>query len=159
MTERIFTVEEARALLPELRSLLSQANRDLDSRAESLEVLNDRYRISEAALDGLAMPDDDDENSLLEFRRLRSEFELAVNELSTAQREYLSCYEFWVDSISSHGVIIRRIKEGLLDFPACKGDFKYFLCWQFGERDISHWHPLDGGFSGRKELAVLEENS
>ena len=157
MNERYFTVEEAREILPELRKLLSQANKDLEARSSRLQDLNQRYLKAELELDESQTPDDESENSLLKFRELRSNFEKAINELSREQSEYIKVLELWVDKISSHGVILRKMNEGLIDFPACNGDFKYYLCWQFGEDDITHWHLTDDGFIGRRALTSLLE--
>ncbi len=157
MKERYFTVDEARALLPELRQLITKANKDLDERTARLQNLNNRYLKAEKALDESETPDDEDDISLSKFRQRRAQFELAISELSKEQGEFVRCLENWVDKISSHGVILRKMKEGLIDFPACQGEFKYFLCWQHDEADISHWH-LDGdGFVGRKSLRSLCE--
>ncbi|MBX9689066.1 MAG: DUF2203 domain-containing protein [Candidatus Obscuribacterales bacterium] len=157
MKERYFTLEEARALLPELKELLIAANRDLDSRSGKLSELNNRYLEAEAALDDCQTPDQEDDESLRDFRQQRARFEAAISELSKEQAEFVRLLEQWVDKISSHGVILRKMKEGLLDFPAANGEFKYFLCWQLGEEDITHWHLSNDGFIGRKALPSLSE--
>jgi len=40
-----------------------------------------------------------------------------------------------------------------VDFYSLRDDEPVFLCWQFGEPAVTHWHPLDEGFSARQPLA------
>jgi hypothetical protein len=54
------------------------------------------------------------------------------------------------------GVLMKDLDRGLCDFYALKGDQLVFLCWQLGEREITHWHTLDGGFAGRRPLKGAE---
>ena len=157
MKERFFTIDEARALLPELKQLIDRANKDLDQRTARLQVLNQTYMKAEMALDECQMPEDEDDSSLKKFRQQRAQFELAISELSKEQAEFVRSLENWVDKVTNHGVILRKMKEGLVDFPARNGEFKYYLCWQFGESDITHWHLADDGFIGRKALVTLSE--
>lgn len=161
--EMFFTIEEARALLPELRSLLSQANEELESSAEKIQQLHHRYEFAEKQLDHSQLPsksgaeNSESQASLELYRKARADFESCIEELTREQTEFLRRLEFWVDKISSHGVILRKLKEGLLDFPACRGDFKYYLCWKADEDDITHWHLLSDGFIGRRALVSLSE--
>jgi hypothetical protein len=57
-----------------------------------------------------------------------------------------------VQQIQSHGVLVKDIDQGLLDFPAEIEGRAAFLCWKFGEQSVSHWHDLDAGFAGRQPL-------
>ena len=155
MTERFFTIEDARSLLPELTQLLSCANQELDERSIRLQEVNHRYLKAERALDQCQTPEDEDETSLKKFRQERANFELAISELSREQSEFIRSLERWVDKITSYGVILRKMKEGIIDFPARNGEFKYFLSWQYGENDITHWHLANDGFVGRKALITL----
>jgi hypothetical protein len=162
--EKYFTLEEARALLPELRSILTQANEELDLHAEKIQELNRNYEMAEKELDACQLPskssdapNQDSDSSIERFRKLRADFESCIEELSREQSEFLRRLEFWVDKIDKHGVILRKLKEGLLDFPACRGDFKYYLCWKADEDDITHWHLLSDGFVGRRSLVSLSE--
>jgi hypothetical protein len=44
-----------------------------------------------------------------------------------------------------------------MDFYAIAGDRLIFLCWQLGEAEVAHWHPLQGGFASRQPLNRLEQ--
>lgn len=57
-----------------------------------------------------------------------------------------------IDQVQSHGVLVKDIDQGLLDFPALREQREVFLCWKMGEPTIAYWHELDGGFAGRRPL-------
>ena len=57
-----------------------------------------------------------------------------------------------IQSLSDEGIILKGISEGLVDFPALRGDTEVFLCWQEGEADIMYWHSLEAGFRGRQSI-------
>lgn len=157
MYERNFTLEEARQLIPELQAMISKANAELDKKTSRLQDLNSRYMKAERELDECHAPEDENDSNIARFRKQRANFEQAINELSREQNEFIRCLEAWVDKITAHGVILRKLKEGLIDFPACNGEFRYYLCWQLGEADITHWHLAEDGFIGRKALVTLSE--
>jgi hypothetical protein len=49
-------------------------------------------------------------------------------------------------------VIVRDLERGLVDFPAIRDGREIYLCWEEGEDELSHWHEIDAGFSGRQDL-------
>ena len=49
-------------------------------------------------------------------------------------------------------VVVRDLERGLVDFPALRDGREVYLCWEEGEDEITHWHEIDAGFSGRQEL-------
>jgi len=57
-----------------------------------------------------------------------------------------------IAEINGHGVQIKDIERGLVDFPAIIGDREVFLCWEKDEDDIEFWHDLDTGYAGREPL-------
>jgi len=58
----------------------------------------------------------------------------------------------WVEEIHSHGCMCKGVEQGLIDFPCMLGAEIVFLCWQFGEPSVSHWHRIEDGFAGRRAL-------
>lgn len=51
------------------------------------------------------------------------------------------------------GVQLKDYERGLIDFPAMRDGRVVLLCWQLGEGDeIEWWHDLETGFSGRQPL-------
>ena len=58
--------------------------------------------------------------------------------------------------ISSLGVLVKGIENGLLDFPYVRDNGEeVYLCWKLGEGAISYWHPIPEGFAGRKSIDEL----
>jgi hypothetical protein len=62
----------------------------------------------------------------------------------------------YAEEINAAGVQIKSLEEGLLDFPALRGDDEVLLCWKLGEDEIRYWHRTDEGFAGRKPLPLTE---
>lgn len=56
--------------------------------------------------------------------------------------------------ITGVGAEVKSLEEGLLDFPARRGDEVVLLCWKLGEDEIHFWHRADEGFGGRKPLPL-----
>jgi hypothetical protein len=156
---KIFSLEEARALIPVLRDLLRSAKADLGERGELLHLYNERLKEEEEVLDNLIM-----ENSSLSepekydrYLGQQKQCRATEIELSRSQQEYVDRADHWVNLILEHGVILRDISKGLIDFPAKKGSLTYFLCWTPEEQDIGYWHLTTEGFVNRKNFASLEE--
>ncbi len=57
-----------------------------------------------------------------------------------------------VNAIHGHGAIVKDLDEGLVDFPALRHGEEILLCWRLGEDEVAHWHGLEEGFAGRKQL-------
>ncbi len=126
---RYFTVEEARALVPQLRELLlvvQRAKRELDRELEQIRRLAPL-----AFLNGHGA-----ELSLHEKR---------VAELSLTIREH-------VQKIHALGVEVKDLDMGLVDFPSLRDGREVYLCWKVDEPTVSFWHELDAGFRGRQPL-------
>ncbi|WP_243089981.1 DUF2203 domain-containing protein [Thermus neutrinimicus] len=121
MFARIFTKEEADALLPEIQRVLSQMRQ---ARKELSQV---QARLPEARG--------------LERRALEEEARFLLGSLE-ADARYLA----------SLGVFLKDLDRGLVDFPARVGGEVVFLCWQEGEPEVAHYHPLAGGFAERRPL-------
>ena len=123
--QKIFTLEEANALLPELASLLAalQAKRDAFQRFE------DQLFFQEI-LEG-AVPEESC------FQRL----EASLIQLETE-----------IGKIRSLGCRLRHAEQGLVDFLARRGGGWIYYCWQQGEKEIRFYHTLGGGFFERRLL-------
>lgn len=59
-----------------------------------------------------------------------------------------------IDDIVAHGVEIKDLDDGLIDFPALRHGETVLLCWKLGEDEIRYWHTVEGGFAGRQELPL-----
>lgn len=127
----MFTLEEARALLPRLRDLLArliQANEEAAPLRESLQA------IQRATAGNGHVPDDRVAERRRELERLGALIEGAVNELQDL------------------GIELKDPARGLIDFPTLRDGEVVYLCWMHGEDDIEYWHDLDSGFAGRQPL-------
>ncbi len=119
-----YTIAEARDLLPQLREWFGK-----------LDHLRQRVEQNDASLakllEGGRDVGGDAANrqviALSEFKQVLSEFQ---------RRE----------------IQVKDLERGLVDFPAFVGGREVFLCWEKDEDDITHWHDLDTGYSGREPL-------
>lgn len=50
------------------------------------------------------------------------------------------------------GCELKDFATGLVDFPAEIDGRKVWLCWKLREAEVSHWHELDAGFTGRQPI-------
>jgi hypothetical protein len=51
------------------------------------------------------------------------------------------------------GIELKDYERGLIDFPSLRNDRIICLCWQIGDGDeIEWWHETDAGFAGRQRL-------
>jgi hypothetical protein len=57
-----------------------------------------------------------------------------------------------VARIHELGALVKDLDQGLVDFPAQRGEEEVLLCWRLGEEEIGFWHGLEEGFSGRRPL-------
>lgn len=58
-----------------------------------------------------------------------------------------------VDAIERLGAEVKDIESGLIDFYSLRdGTQEVLLCWRLGEREITHYHDLQSGFSGRQPV-------
>jgi hypothetical protein len=60
-----------------------------------------------------------------------------------------------VNEIHGLGAQVKDADEGLVDFPARRGDEEVLLCWKLGEGEIRFWHDLEEGFAGRRPVDEL----
>jgi hypothetical protein len=57
-----------------------------------------------------------------------------------------------VNAIHGRGAIVKDLDGGLVDFPALRNGEEILLCWRLGEDEVAHWHGLEEGFAGRRQL-------
>jgi hypothetical protein len=131
---RHFTATEANALLPTVRPLVEE----MVARRRALAVATVRHaRIATkiAGNGGGVRPHEVDE--------LQSALEAEAAEV-------VRC----VEALQALGLVVKDLDEGLVDFPALRGDEEVLLCWRLGEDDVAFWHTPEDGFAGRKPLPL-----
>jgi hypothetical protein len=131
---RYFTAEEANDALEEVRPLTEEL---VEHRRELVE-LQERQISLTARIAG--------NGGNVEPRELQQVQERLDEEVAGIARCVARIHEL--------GALVKDLDEGLVDFPALRGDEDVLLCWRLGEEEISFWHGLEEGFSGRKPLPL-----
>ncbi len=132
---RLFTVNEANALLPKLRPLVEQ-------------ILENVRRLKSTSETTIRREHLDPEAPNL-MNRLREDGEIA---------KLIGQVTGWVDEVNAYGCVCKGVEQGLIDFPCMLGTEVVFLCWQIGEPTVSFWHRIEDGFAGRKPLLDGEDS-
>ncbi|OGL62355.1 MAG: hypothetical protein A3J27_06515 [Candidatus Tectomicrobia bacterium RIFCSPLOWO2_12_FULL_69_37] len=131
---RIFTLAEARALVPVLRPRLREMAR---IRERLLPFREQVERLAEGA------------------QRGGGTFPAAGEYLRHVQ-ELNGHLAF----LRGSGVELKDVAAGLVDFPSMREGRVVCLCWRMEEETVSHWHEIEAGFAGRKPIrGPLEEPS
>jgi len=130
---QLFTVQEASQRLPLVRSIVKdivELYEDVMDRRERLDRLKEGRGTKEA--DNLYSEELEQSEEALE-----------------KDLQKLEEYRLELEAI---GAELKDPQQGLVDFRSQLEDREIYLCWKLGESDIAHWHELDEGFEGRREL-------
>jgi hypothetical protein len=127
--QELFSLEEANSLIPKLELIMERMQRRGIELREAIEAL---------AREGGEPMVNVEVSDLLERR---PELQELVDELEHLIREIEGC-----------GGQFKGLELGLVDFPSEIDGQIGLLCWQYGEKEIMHWHPLESGFDGRQPL-------
>ncbi len=122
---KLFTLEEANALLPRLRELLDDLTLHRDALREKAPRLEPILRTAGANGGG----------------RAGSEYGVEAYNL------YLA-----IGRIHELGVLLKDLDMGLLDFPHEREGRIVFLCWHPPEERVGYWHEIEAGYAGRRPL-------
>jgi hypothetical protein len=133
---RFFTVEEANDLVAELEIEFGRVARVRSELAPVVEVLGETA--VEAILEEGADAPPGRERETDQLRKLAAEITLAV------------------ERVNALGVLVKDLDVGLVDFYSMQDGEPVFLCWQYGEPAVSHWHGVEEGFAGRRPIEGVE---
>ncbi|MCA1688396.1 MAG: DUF2203 domain-containing protein [Actinobacteria bacterium] len=122
---KLFTLEEANALLPRLNVLLDDLALHRDAVREKAPHLEPILQATSANGGG----------------RAGSEYGVEAYKL------YLA-----VARIRELGVLLKDLDMGLLDFPHERDGRVVFLCWHPPEERVAYWHEIETGYPGRQPL-------
>ena len=122
---KLFTVEEANALLPKLKELLEGVSVHRDAMREKAPHVEPILRAAGTNGGG----------------RVGSEYGVE------AYRLYRS-----IENIRELGVLLKDLDTGLLDFPHERDGRVVFLCWHPPEESVAFWHEIEAGYPGRRPL-------
>jgi hypothetical protein len=124
---KIFTIEEANALLPSVREMLERIQRCHRKLYAYSEPAKLAAQAAEQGGGGFS--------NGVEYAELLLQFASMITELEEL------------------GVQIKDFDRGLVDFPSMREGRMVLLCWQMGEGDeLEWWHDVDAGFAGRTPL-------
>ena len=124
---KIFTVQEANALLPNVRTIAEKIQR---THRQLSRYREDAQKAAEGAeRGGGGFPDG-------------VAYAGVLTELTTQLAE-----------LEALGVQLKDFERGLVDFPSLRDGRVVLLCWQLGEgNELEWWHDVDAGFAGRTPL-------
>ncbi|HYM52560.1 MAG TPA: DUF2203 domain-containing protein [Candidatus Dormibacteraeota bacterium] len=124
---RRYTIDEANALVPEVRAVLLQLaveQRRLDAAHADMHRRLDSNGGPEAAADAT-----------------RSEAEVAG--IGEGMRILIAHLE-------ELGVQLRDTDMGLVDFPGERDGQPVWLCWRLADAAVAYWHGTDEGYATRR---------
>ena len=122
-TPRYFTIEKANAIIRAIRPLVAEI---LEIREDILDRRPQFWPVlAKAAGDGGG--------------KAASEVAQQFHKLDMLVRE-----------IRATGAILKDINTGMVDFLALREGREVYLCWKYGEDQITYWHELDAGYAGRR---------
>lgn len=132
---RLFSKDEASALLPRLTEIF----RRMDPKLARLREIEDLVEDAEAYWHstGVGMP--------LEER-------VTHDRLVAQAAEARAQVDAEVRTIQALGCELKDVQQGLVDFPSTIEGSVAYLCWQRGETSIAYWHTLETGFAGRRPM-------
>jgi len=119
-----YSLEEAREMLPQIRSWFSEINALTERIYETDQDFAPRIKAGED-LGGMAIS-----QQIRDMTRVHS-----------ILREF-----------HSREIQVKDLQRGLIDFPALLDEREIFLCWEHAENDITQWHDLESGYAGRQPL-------
>ena len=125
MDQHVYTVAEANALLPQVRTLVRQI---LDARAHVMQIQPELWPAVQKAV-----------------------FNGGGKQVTEATRAIISIQQA-LRVLHQLSIVVRDINTGLIDFPALRHGQPVYLCWQYDEPSVQFWHDLDTGYGGRQPI-------
>lgn len=131
MQKKYFSLDEAQAILPDVKKLLSKLL-DVQKKMKLRNALEVRY-----------------DDAFFDARNLTKRF----------MESHKDAYEFFqiMDALMQAGVFVKDPAIGLVDFYSIFESKEIFLCYKYPEEGILYWHGLDEGYAGRKSVELLKE--
>lgn len=130
---RVYSVEEAREILPRVIPVLEQ----IHSAVVELRALQAATSASSRGASG--------DGHLLENPWEGDGGKDRARELNRQLQRGVARLRQW-------GIELKDPEKGLIDFYHEREGQIVFLCYMLGEPDIEAWHDLESGFAGRQPL-------
>ena len=128
---RLFSVEEARALLPQVQAVLE--------RLRDAFVALRGSRAQEAAQRRASMAD----GHPLPLPSPTSGEDREQDEATLGE-----CVEL----LDGWGIQLKDPERGLIDFPHERDGVVVLLCYELNETELAFWHPIETGYAGRQPI-------
>lgn len=124
---RRYTIDQANALIPQVRAVILQL-------AFEQRRLDETHGALHRQLEGNGDP-----RSAAEVDRLEN----ASAQISDGMRTLVGVLE-------EMGIQLRDVEMGLVDFPAERDGRQIWLCWRLADPAVAFWHGTDEGYASRK---------
>jgi len=140
MKIKVFTVEEANKLLPKMKDLF-----------DDIYVLKKKIAFMKAEAEwikefwGNELEDSDNPDA--------EKYDFLKEQIGQYRTEIMRK----VEKIQKFGCIVKDIDLGLIDFYSYINRELVFLCWQYGEKEIKYWHPIESSFGGRRIFTNMDK--
>jgi len=125
MTTKYFTVAEANAVLPQIEPIMARL---LEKRARAVRLYQ-------------------------QIEPLLADLHLDVGGPIPAQmaQDFVTISRL-IEQLQAMGCVVKDINVGLLDFLCDRNGRDVYLCWRYGEPEVSFYHDLHEGFNGRQPV-------
>ena len=128
---RLFSVEEARALLPQVQAVLE--------RLRDAFVALRGSRAQEAAQRRASMADG-------------HPLPLSPSTSSEDREQDEATLRECVELLDGWGIQLKDPERGLIDFPHERDGVVVLLCYELNETELAFWHPIETGYAGRQPI-------
>ncbi len=81
----------------------------------------------------------------------RKQSDTAREELLRTVEKLQTCLE----ELEDIGVELKDWSRGIVDFPCMVDGQEVFLCWEYGQDQVSFWHEVQDGYAGKQPLTTL----
>ena len=132
-TTHVFTIEQARAMLPLLRLIvtdISLSHRELTERKSNLRRMLRRN----------------------EGKARFQVYDAEITEIQEDLKNESAHLEEYVSELEQLGVILRSAHDGIVDFPTVVDDMPAYYTWQMEQQDIVDFHRADESTADRKSI-------
>ena len=79
-----------------------------------------------------------------------------IEELTTHQLQLIESFHSVLNQLQELGAWVKDLRMGLIDFYGMRDGAYIWLCWKLDEERVTHWHPLDEGYTSRQPLENSE---
>ncbi len=131
MAPRIYTLAEARALVPRIAGLLAALQ---DAKRQLQQTQELRHALERSA---------------------GSDGDGRLTDPPTLERhaqDWLGAFRASLETFHELDIQVKDIDRGLVDLTAEREGRLVLLCWEQGEATIDWWHELDTGYAGRQRI-------